>query len=194
MTTFHLLQLILLAAALAATGRAAWSYVNQTSLEGRLFLTAWADALCNGEKDEAGRLLDGASSCTVAKLLQASCNGSQDLSGPDVVISKLREETLRPAGRVRALGRIASPLAFIGVMIELGAAFADKQGLAGLQRGAVETVALEHAVLGLVLGLATSSICIAAAGQLARGAATRLGEFKLAQEVYEAVNSWSVET
>ena len=58
------------------------------------------------------------------------------------------------------LGRIAPPLAFVGIVLELSWALGGGSGLLALQRGLPERVALQHALVGLGIGLGGWGTCI----------------------------------
>jgi hypothetical protein len=82
----------------------------------------------------------------------------------------LEAATSRGLGALVAFGRMANPLAFIGVMLELGRAFGQGQGLLGLQRGLVASSAMERSLFTFALGVATFAVCFVAATILQRRA------------------------
>jgi len=69
---------------------------------------------------------------------------------------------------LRSLARMALPLAFLGGILQLSAAFGGGQGLIALQRGLAEHIALQSALLAFSIGVGTSLFSAAAAGLLQR--------------------------
>jgi hypothetical protein len=65
---------------------------------------------------------------------------------------------------------MASPLSFIGVILEIGGAFGGGSGLEGLQRGVAASRALERSLFTFALGVGTFAVCFAAATILQRRA------------------------
>jgi hypothetical protein len=63
---------------------------------------------------------------------------------------------------------MAPPLAFIGIISELGRALSGDYGLAALQRGLPARLALERGLTTFALGIATTLLAIAAARVLLR--------------------------
>lgn len=86
---------------------------------------------------------------------------------------------------LRTIGRASSPLAFIGVIVELGIAFHGEHGLAALQRGLVEQRAMQHAIVGLSIGIVVSVCAFVAAATLVRLGRAQLSALRKACALFE---------
>jgi hypothetical protein len=78
--------------------------------------------------------------------------------------------------RLRALARMAPPLAFGSAIAVMATGFGGDAGLVALQRGLAESIALSRAMLSVVTGMTTSLVCRAAANALVRRARALLSE------------------
>jgi hypothetical protein len=65
---------------------------------------------------------------------------------------------------------MASPLAFIGVIVEAGRAFGGGEGLIALQRGLAVSIALQRSLFIFALGMGTTLVCVSAAAIIQRRA------------------------
>jgi len=77
--------------------------------------------------------------------------------------SVLLAEATRGQALVLVLGRVANPIALIGVIHALAVATHGGEGLLGLERGLPERLALQRSLLMLAIGFGTSLFCLAAA-------------------------------
>ena len=76
------------------------------------------------------------------------------------------------------LGRMASPLAFIGIVLEIGRAYGGGSGIEGLQRGWVVSTAVERSLFTFALGMSTLALCMASLAVLQRRASAIRGDLQ----------------
>jgi hypothetical protein len=137
------------------------------------FLTALQTALDAGQLELARRIAGACAPAWPARLASAGLSEQEPARARNAVDDLLLDfETTasRGLGAIIACGRMASPLGFIGVILEIGRAFGGSTGLAGLQRGLVASQALERALFTFAVGAATFAVCFAAATILQRRA------------------------
>jgi hypothetical protein len=177
-TYFNALQLLLAAAALGLGARTLRVLLFQAPLDTRAFLTALAPAL-EAHQLELARSL--AQACLPAWGARLALHGVTELEGghdPSVALDEARADLELGLGQGRdalvVLGRMASPLAFIGVIVETGKALGGGEGLVALQRGLPVTIALQRSLLTFAIGVATTIACFTAAG-IARRQVQALG-------------------
>ncbi|MDD9969784.1 MAG: hypothetical protein OXR73_26295 [Myxococcales bacterium] len=189
MTGFHGFQVAIAAIAVAI----AWSRVRALSFRANLDADAFLKRLRElvaADIERARTLCERAMPAWVARMAVAeiAAQEAEADSIRDSAVAELVDDLRQEAGRgIQALvtiGRAASPLAFVGVMLELGMAFQGDHGLAGLQRGLVEQIAMQNAVVGVALGLTTSTCCFMAAGSLRSEARRRLREVARVSDVF----------
>ena len=166
----------------------------RTALDAQSFLEALAEAIEVGE-GEARKLAVVAPHAAIARLAFAEL-GSDGDSGEEseLLYAGLKREAVVGITSMRTLGRMASPVAFIGVIVEMGLALQGGRGLSALQRGLPERLAIQQAATEVVLGLCTSLFCFFVASQLRRGAQARMAELKLTRDVIEAARQARAET
>jgi hypothetical protein len=167
----------------------AWIFVQRArvvlftaSLDRKAFVPALRAALGAGQL-ELGRSL--ANACLPAWPARIAVRGIEALESRSDLGAALEEQRIElshmaPTGiaALRSLARMAPPLAFIGIISELGRALSGDYGLAALQRGLPARMALERGLLTFALGVVTTLVAVAAArvliravNELARGAA-----------------------
>lgn len=95
---------------------------------------------------------------------------------------------------LRTIGRASSPLAFIGVIVELGLAFHGEHGLLALQRGFVEQRAMQHAIVGLTIGLVSSVCAFVAAATLYRHGRAQLRALQQVCALFESAEAMACES
>jgi len=156
LTCFALAQLVIAARTIAWTA----------SSDMRALRDSVRVALSSGRRDLARALAAACRPAWAAQLIEAGLD-PQDQDGPREAMDELRTTLVaREADRLRtlaSLGRMAGPLAFLSIVIELGAAFSPGHGLIALQRGLVQSIAIQHAALSFAIGLATTLACTASA-------------------------------
>lgn len=174
MTYFNALQLLLAAAALGLAARTLRVLLFQAPLDTRAFLTALAPAI-EARQLELARSL--AQACLPARAARLALSAVSEIEGghdPRVALDEASAdlEVGLEQGRdaLVVLGRMASPLAFIGIIVETGKALGGGEGLAALQRGLPVTIALQRSLLTFAIGLATTIACLTAAGVARRQA------------------------
>jgi hypothetical protein len=177
-TYFNALQLLVATTALWLGARTLRVLLFQAPLDTRAFLTALAPAL-EAHQLELARSL--AQACLPAWGARLALHGVTELEGgqdPRVALEEARADLELGLGQGRdalvVLGRMASPLAFIGVIVETGKALGGGEGLVALQRGLPVTIALQRSLLTFAIGVATTIACFTAAG-IARRQAQALG-------------------
>lgn len=166
-------QALLAALVLVIAARGMWALLFVAPLELPVFRAALSTALGAGQLG-LGRALCEA--CLPAYAARHALDGLSALErgaplGPVLDESRLVLEHALERGRgpLRALGRMATPLSFITIIVELGHAGSDR-GLRALQRGLPLRMALDHALDALALGVATLLVAAAALAILRRAA------------------------
>ncbi len=166
-------QGLLAALVLAIAARGMWALLFVAPLDLATFREALATAVDSGQL-ALGRALCEA--CLPALAARHALEGLSALErssplGPALDDSRLVLEHVLEQGRapLRALGRMATPLAFITIIVELGHAGSDR-GLRALQRGLPLRIALDHALDALALGVGTLLVAAAAQAILRRAA------------------------
>jgi len=164
-------QGLLAALVLVIAARGMWALLFVAPLDLPVFREALATAV------ESGQLGLGRALCEACLPAFAARHALQGLGalerrsplGPMLDESRLELEQALDQGRapLRALGRMATPLAFITIIVELGHAASDR-GLRALQRGLPLREALDHALDALALGIATLLVAAAALAILRR--------------------------
>lgn len=188
MTAFHGLQVALAACAIAITAMRIRVVLFVTHLDAPAFTGALARLLEAARPDRARALARGAMPAWVARVSLVELDERTGELPPGSVaelVMDLRREALIGIRALRTIGRSASPLAFVGVMFELGMAFQPEQGLLALQRGLVEQRALQRAVLGVTIGLVTSLCCFVAASTLHGAARDRMRAIDRTNELFD---------
>lgn len=173
MTWFNALQLALAAVAAVLIARRMRALLFEAPLDGRAFAAALDTALGSGQVGLARRIADACLPAWPARLAAAALatEGRGPAQGAlEETQLELEHAAFRGLGAIVALGRMASPLAFIGVILEIGRAFGGSSGLEGLQRGLVESSSLQRALFTFALGFATFAVCFAAVAILQRRA------------------------
>jgi hypothetical protein len=167
------LQLLLVAIGAWTFARRARAVLFAGRLDRRAFVPVLREAIA------ANRLAYAASLCRAslpAWPAAIALRGVDALTAGANLHAALDEQRLEllhraPAGisTLRALARMAMPLAFIGVLGELGHAIGADHGLAALQRGLPERLAIERALLTFALGIGSTLLAVSAAHALMRG-------------------------
>lgn len=174
-TAVNVLQAALLLFAFWTFALRARVVLFEARLDRKAFLAALRAALQGDQHAQAMRLAEG---CLPAWPARIALSGLQAIAARRSVQAAVEEERFEllhraPLGiaTLRALARMAPPLAFIGVVCELGRALGGGYGLAALQRGLPERLALERSLVTFAIGVGTFLFAISAARALNRGAA-----------------------
>ena len=174
MTWFNALQIVLAAGAGAIIVRRIRALLFQAPLDATPFLDALESAIAGGQLALARRIAEACAPAWPARLASRALTERDRADAEQAAIeeteSDLAASASRGLGAIVALGRMASPLAFIGVILEIGRAFGGGSGLEGLQRGVVASRALERSLFTFTLGAATFAVCFVAATILQRRA------------------------
>lgn len=186
MTGWHVAQLVLTCIAIAQLVRTARAIVWLGPGDGRALAEAFAVAIRGRQRALARAFVEACRPAWAAQMLDAALVEGED-ERPQDAMDEVRSELVgEQADRLRALaalGRIAGPLAFLSIVLELGAAFGPGHGLMALQQGLVQAIAIERAALSFALGLATTLGCIAGATFLRERLRALSDELKRAREV-----------
>ena len=173
MTWFNALQGLLAAASVLLIARRMRALLFEGSVDFGAFSIALEEALAAGQLALARTIAEACMPAWPARLAAA---GLADVERGRARLA-LEEELLQLEAAassgltaIVACGRMASPLAFIGVIIEIGGAFGGSSGLLGLQRGLPASIALERALFTFAAGAATFAVCFAGATILQRRA------------------------
>jgi len=166
-TWFIALQIVLAAGAIALIARRVRALLFEAPVDAKPFLDALEAAIGAGQLTLARQIADACAPAWPA-LLASRGLAERERGGPtEAAIEEaqldLEAQTWRGLGAIVALGRMASPLAFIGVILEIGRAFGGSSGLEGLQRGLLASRALERSLFTFALGVGTFAVCLAAA-------------------------------
>jgi hypothetical protein len=176
----------LLGLALAQVARTARAIVWQAPSDARALADAFAVAIRANQRALARSIASACRPAWSAHMLGAALEEGEGVR-PEEAMDEVRGTLVGDqADRLRTLaafGRIAGPLAFLAIVLELGAAFGPGHGLAALQRGLVESVAMERAAFSFTMGLATALACTASATFMRERLRSLSDELKRAREV-----------
>lgn len=166
MTWFNALQFALAATAAVLIARRMRVLLFAAPLDMAAFVSALESALDAGQPALGRRIAEACLPAWPARLAEAALTesgGGRTRNALDELQLDLETAAWRGLGSIVACGRMASPLAFIGVILEIGGSFGGGSGLAGLQRGLVVSLALERALFTFAVGAATFAVCFAGA-------------------------------
>jgi hypothetical protein len=174
LTPFNALQAALAAVAVSLIVRRLRLLMFEAALDNDAFLDALETALASGQIELARRIAQSCTPAWPARLAAAALVDSESSRSAKGTIEPLHSDFVQAAFRGRetiaTLGRMASPLALIGVILEIGKALSGGDGLVGLQRGLAMRIGLERSLLTFAFGLGTSFVCFAAVSMLQREA------------------------
>ncbi|MFI5307274.1 MAG: hypothetical protein ACHQ53_07980 [Polyangiales bacterium] len=144
-------------------------------LDRKAFATALETALGAGQIAFARALAEACRPALAAQLAARVLTEHDSGGDPRRAVDELRTTFVSTLSQGRdlivVLGRVANPIALIGVIFELGTAAHGGEGLLGLQSGLVARIALQRSLLTFSLGFSTSLLCFAAAAILQRASA-----------------------
>lgn len=169
MTWFNALQLLLAASAVYLTVRRAKMLCFDAPLDGDAFCEALETALAAEQVGLARRIAASNEPAWPAQLARLGLDeggGPEGAARLDEQLTRYEETAWNGLRALVSLGRMASPLAFIGVVIEIGRAYGGGSGIEGLQRGGAVSAALERSIFTFALGMSTLTLCMASLGVL----------------------------
>jgi len=150
-----------------------WRMVIAAPLDAELLAQAVEAALSAGEMGLGRRLVEA---CLPAWPAAFALPAITALEHGEPVAPALGETEIalehalgRGQDTMRALARMASPLALMAIILELGRAGTDR-GLHALQRGLPLRLALDHSLVAFALGLGTTLVALTALGIARRSA------------------------
>jgi biopolymer transport protein ExbB/TolQ len=167
---FNSLQGIFAALAFALICERLWDVLFRRQIEAKPFIEAIRSALMAERPDAARRLVEEARPAWVAQFAAFILHARTEDTRLEIAIAdawqQLQNEISKGIYLVYGFARIASPLALLGVILQLAAGFGSRRDLATLQLGLAQSQAIEHALVTLTIGLATSSVCYVGGGIL----------------------------
>ena len=189
MTLFNLLQLLLAAVALALIAERFHTLFYRARIDAGPYLEALREELRAGRTKAARALAEAGRPAWVAELvhavLKADADGDHAESVADEVCADRRDQAGRRIYAVHGLARVATPLALLGVILELTGALAGRGGSEAFQAGLVRNAALSRALFTLAIGIATSAVCFVASGMLRKRAVALVRDLRRAMEILE---------
>jgi len=171
-TWFNALQIALVAGVILLIARRMRTLLFEAPVDTKPFLEALEAAVAARQLGLARQIAEACAPAWPARLASRGL-AELELGAPARPVMEeaqldFEAEAGRGLGAIVAFGRMASPLAFIGVIVEIGRAFGS--GMEGLQRGLLASRALERSLFTFALGVGTFAICFAAATILQRRA------------------------
>jgi biopolymer transport protein ExbB/TolQ len=140
-----------------------WDVLFRRQIDAKPLIEAIHSALLAERLGAAYRLAEAARPAWLARFATDILQGRTDGTRVEIVIAdaweQLQEEISKGIYLIYGFARIASPLALLGVVLQLAAGFSGKRDLTALQLGLAQSRAIEHAIVTLTIGLATSSVC-----------------------------------
>jgi len=167
LTLWHWVQLTLSAGAAFEIARGANLLFVRAPCDARGLTPAIEIALRGGQRALASALAQACHPAWLAQAWTAGLGTPPSGSAPRKAVEEVHFDLVAQAAeglrRLSSVARIASTLAFLAIVLELASAFNGGHGLLALQRGLVERLAVEGALLSFAIGLATSGACLGAA-------------------------------
>jgi biopolymer transport protein ExbB/TolQ len=189
MTLFNFAQLLLAAVALALIAERFRTLFYRARLDPGPFLQALQEELSAGRLHAARLLAQAGRPAWLAELAHAVLQAEQAGEGVDVAAeetcSDLSDEAARRIYVINGLARVATPLALLGVILELTGALAHRSGLQALQAGLLENTALSRALATLAIGIATTAVCFVASTMLRKRALAAIAELRRGVDVLQ---------
>lgn len=164
------MQLLFAAAAVALIGGRFREVLFRRQLDAKPYIEALRSAIFEERLDAASRLVDAGRPAWIAELAFALLNARSQGTCVEIAIAdawqQIREENGKGIYLIMGFARVAPPLALFGVILQLAAGFASRSDLVALQSGLVESRAIESAIVTLMIGLGTSTVCFVGGGIL----------------------------
>jgi hypothetical protein len=166
-------QGLLAAAVVTLAARSSWKLLFVAPLDLAVFREALVTAVAGGQLALGRALCEACYPAFAARHALAGIDamerGAPLVPALDESRMELEQRLAQGLPALRGLARMASPLAFITIILELGHAGSDRS-LRALSRGLPLRVALDHALDALVLGVSTFIVAAAALSILRRAA------------------------
>jgi hypothetical protein len=174
LTLYNAMQAVLAIVATVVIARRSYDALFEAPLDVAVFLEALGTALEAGELGLARRIAESCAPAWPARLAASTLRALERGADPRAELEESHAAFAHRASRGRevlsGIGRMAGPIALIGVILELGRAAHGGEGLVGLQQGLAARIALQRSLLTFSLGLSTTLLCFAAAAMLRRHA------------------------
>jgi hypothetical protein len=174
MTMFQLAQFAL---GLLALGLIVWRgqrLWQQSAIDGRLFAAALRAELSAGHRQRALAAASALCPAAAAELASAALVEIEAGGNARMVLEEthvaLRHSLARGRDEVVLLGRMASPLALIGVILDLAPTLGAAPNSNVWERSVMWSDMLSRATLTFALGFATLLVCAAGTSVIQRGA------------------------
>jgi hypothetical protein len=132
------------------------------------FLAAVRRALEDGDVEDVRSLAEAGRPAWVPDLIAVTLAG--DPADAMERASDLRFDATRRLYALRVFASLGTALGFLGALVELIWLLSGDHGLLALQAGLVERIAMERAILAMVLGVAISVFCLVSLAILKKAA------------------------
>ncbi|MBN1654662.1 MAG: hypothetical protein JXA30_12900 [Deltaproteobacteria bacterium] len=167
---FNALQLLFAVGALALVGKRFHEVLFQKQLDAKPYIEALQSEVFEERLGAAEQLIRAARPAWIAELASVFFRARTEGTSVEIAVAdawqQLREETSKGIYIIVGFARIAPPLALFGVILQLAAGFTGNQGLTALQSGLIESRAIESAIVTLMIGIGTSTVCFVGGGIL----------------------------
>jgi biopolymer transport protein ExbB/TolQ len=167
---FNGVQLLLAAAAVALIGVRFREVLFRRLLDAKPYIEALRSAVFEERLDAAHRLVDAARPAWIAEFAHALLNARSEGACVEIAVADAWQQTQEEISKgiyvIMGFARIAPALALFGVILQLAAGFTSRSSVAALQAGMVESQAIESAIITLLIGLGTSTVCFVGGGIL----------------------------
>jgi hypothetical protein len=180
-TLFHIAQLAFLLAVVALVVERVRTLSFVSALDAASFRRALSALVRADHLDRATALVRDARPAWVAEVVwplfdpESPSREDRRIDLEDGLMA-VEARAVRGMRILRISASIASALGFIGAASEIHGIYSGDHGILGLQAGLVENLALDHAVVSIALGIATSSLALGAWSLLKNVAKHRIAE------------------
>lgn len=182
MTFFHVLQLAFAAVALGVVVERVRFLFYVAPLDTKPWLRAVLDAIDEDDLATATLLVKRARPALIAEVAHAGLQARADGEGAGPAIderaSLAEDQAVARLRAVRVFASLGSATGLLGAAIELGRLYGREYGLAALQAGRAEALAISSALLAVVVGTAVSLVCWTAFRILQKHAAAVIADIR----------------
>jgi biopolymer transport protein ExbB/TolQ len=187
-TAFHAAQIALAACAAAVIAARMRDLFFVAPLPVKALLQALKKRAAVGDREGAAALAARGEPAWVARVagraLAAHGVGeeAEEEEGLEELLADLSHEATRGLGALRILARAASAAGLLGAVIAVLELRYGHGGLTRLVAGLPEHIAMERALLSVLLGMATAGVCLYARGLLRRQALRLLADVRRVED------------
>lgn len=188
MTLYNGFQLVIAAVVVALTAERFRVLFYRAPIDTDRFIPALLQRVRDGKLRVAEQLSDAGRPSWVPTLLHAMIHAYREAEGDpstaadmarDEQWDALRDEAGKRLHAIRGLASVASAVGLLGVLLEFREALSEGANLLVMEAGSPQTEAIQHALVTMTIGMATSWLCYAALRMLreqARGLAKAMKE------------------